>query len=348
VDIDRFLAGNQPVWDRLDDLTRRGLRGTASLSAAELDELVRLYQRASGHLSYVRTYFADPALVARLTTLVGRSGTLVYGTRPRNLRNLGRFFTVTFPAAVWDARRFVLASAFLTLAPAVAIGVWLANSPKAIEASGPAALRQAYVSHDFASYYSSQPSAQFAAQVTTNNIQVAFLAFAGGILLCGLTVFILLNNGANVGYAAGLFAAAGQQSRFYGLILPHGLLELSSVVVAGGAGLSLGWALRRPHPTRASSGDDGVGIGVDLHRGRHHRRVRHGFDASDRGTGRHRRGRGDSVCDLRGCVRKSGGSPRPHRCAGRRGSGMGGRRRLEHQRKVLEAADRLHLEIDVG
>jgi uncharacterized membrane protein SpoIIM required for sporulation len=246
VDIDRFLAANQPVWDRLDDLTRRGLRSTSSLSGAELDEAVRLYQRTSGHLSYARTYFADPALVARLTTLVGRSGTLVYGSRPRTFRNVGRFFTVTFPAAVWDARRFVVVSAALTLAPAVAVAVWLANSPKALDATAPAALRQAYLTHDFASYYSSQPSAQFAAQVTTNNIQVAFFAFAGGILLGSLTVFILVNNGANVGAAAGLFAAAGQQPRFYGLILPHGLLELSSVVVAGAAGLSLGWAIVSP------------------------------------------------------------------------------------------------------
>ena len=60
------------------------------------------------------------------------------------------------------------------------------------------------------------------------------------------TAFILVNNGANVGQAAGLFAAAGQQPKFYGLILPHGLLELSAIVVAGGAGLAIGWAIIDP------------------------------------------------------------------------------------------------------
>jgi uncharacterized membrane protein SpoIIM required for sporulation len=254
VDIDRFLVTNQPVWDRLDRLTTQGLRKTSSLSAAELDELVRLYQRTATHLSYVRTYFTDTALTARLTALVGRAATLVYGTRPRSWRAIGRFFAVTFPAAVWQARRFVLASAALTLAPAIAAAVWISHSPKALNAAAPAALRQAYLSHDFANYYSAQPSAQFAAKVTTNNIQVAFLAFAGGILLCGLTAFILVTNGANVGFAAGLFAAAGQQGRFYGLILPHGLLELTSVVVAGGAGLKLGWTLIDPGDrTRATA-----------------------------------------------------------------------------------------------
>lgn len=246
MDIDRFLATNQPAWDRLAALCHKAGRGVGRLDAAELDELVRLYQRVSSQLSYARTYFADPALTARLTALVGRANAVVYGSRPRSLRAFRTFFTTTFPAAVWDARRFVAVSAALVLVPAVVIAVWLAHSPRAIEASGPAALREAYVNHDFASYYRAQPSAQFAAQVQTNNIRVAFMAFAGGVAGCVLTAYLLAQNGAGVGYAAGLFAHAGRQQEFWGLILPHGLLELSSVIVAGAAGLRLGWALISP------------------------------------------------------------------------------------------------------
>ena len=77
-------------------------------------------------------------------------------------------------------------------------------------------------------------------------MQVAIYAFAAGILLCGVTAYILVTNGANVGVAAGLFAAAGQSPKFWGLILPHGLLELSAVVIAGAAGLRLGWAIIDP------------------------------------------------------------------------------------------------------
>ena len=99
---------------------------------------------------------------------------------------------------------------------------------------------------DFEAYYSSAPAGEFATSVTVNNIQVGFLAFASGILVCVLTAFILVTNGANVGQAAGLFAAVGQQPKFYGLILPHGLLELSAIVVAGGAGLAIGWAIVDP------------------------------------------------------------------------------------------------------
>ncbi len=162
------------------------------------------------------------------------------------MRSAGLFFTRTFPAALWHIRGFVAVSALLTLAPAIAVGAWLANSPKAVDAAAPAAVRQTYVNQDFAAYYSSQPAAAFATEVYTNNIRVAALAFGSGILLCVFTAYLLITNGASVGQAAGLFAAAGQSSKFYGLILPHGLLELTSVIIAGAAGLRLGWAVIDP------------------------------------------------------------------------------------------------------
>ena len=245
MDIDRFLAANRPAWDRLGELTRRGGRA-GRLSAGEIDELVELYQRVSTHLSYARTYFRDPALTAQLTGLVARAGAVVYGTRARTVRALAAFFAVTFPAALWHLRRHVAVSAALFLLPAAAIAIWVANSTAAVEATGPAAVREAYVNEDFEDYYSSQPAAQFASRVFTNNVQVGIMAFATGILGCLVTAAILALNGAHVGVAAGLFAAAGQQPKFWGLILPHGLLELTAVFVAGGTGLALGWTIIDP------------------------------------------------------------------------------------------------------
>lgn len=250
VDVDRFIVRNKGSWARLEELTRRR-RG--ALASAEVEELVQLYQRTSAHLSHARTQHADPALVARLTRLVAGAAGLLYSSRSRSAAGMARFFTTTFPAAVWHARRFVAVSALLLLVPAVVMGTWLARSDAALEASGPDAVREAYVQDDFESYYSSAPAGQFATQVTVNNIQVSILAFAAGALVCVVTAFILVNNGANVGLAAGMFAAAGEQPKFYGLILPHGLLELSAVIVAGGAGLAIGWAVVAPGDRRRSA-----------------------------------------------------------------------------------------------
>jgi uncharacterized membrane protein SpoIIM required for sporulation len=171
---------------------------------------------------------------------------VLQGRRAVGVGTLGRFFTVRFPVAVWELRRFVAVSALLTFLPAAAVALWISGSPAARDAAAPEALREAYVEQDFEAYYSDRPASEFATQVTVNNIRVSVLAFAGGMLLGLGTVVVLVGNGANLGFAAGLFAAAGEQPRFYGLILPHGLLELTAVVLAGAAGLALGWSMVAP------------------------------------------------------------------------------------------------------
>lgn len=245
MDVDRFVATNQDAWQRLDVLAARAGRSVKRLSPTELDELVALYQQVSTHLSLARTEYREPALTASLTQLTARAGAVVYGTRPRTLRALADFFAVTFPAALWHARHFIAISAAVFLVPALALGVWVAGSPAALDAAVPTELRDGYVEEEFEAYYEVSP--EFAAAVGTNNIQVGILAFASGIAFCVLTVLILLYNGASIGVVGGLFGAVGRLDVFFfGGILPHGLLELTAVFVAGGAGLRLGWTLLDP------------------------------------------------------------------------------------------------------
>src|SRR5207248_7706096 len=259
MDVDTFLATNQASWDRLSFLVQRAARRVGRLSPDELEEMVTLYQRTATHLSYARSTYRDPALTATLSSLVARAGSVVYGSRPRTLRALGRFFAVTFPAAVWHSRKFIGVSTALFLVPAFAIGLWVATSPRAVEATGPKAVREAYIDQDFEQYYRSAPASEFASHVFTNNVQVSIYAFAAGILLCLPAAFILMYNGAHVGVAGGLFASVGQQANFWGLILPHGLLELTAVFIAGGAGLRLGWTLVDPgdRTRRAALAEEG-------------------------------------------------------------------------------------------
>lgn len=246
MDIDRYIASHEPAWQRLEALTRRAERSVRGLQRPDLDELVDLHQRVSSNLSTVRASYDDPALSSHLSRLVARAGAVVHGTRGRSWADLGRALTWTFPAAVWHVRRPIAVSAGLFLAAAVAVGLWITGSPAAYEASMPPEVREAYLQRDFEAYYSSQPAAQFASYVFTNNVRVAILAFAAGIVLCVPTALVLGLNGAHLGVAAGLFTASGLAGRFWGLIVPHGLLELTAVFIAGGAGLRLGWTVIDP------------------------------------------------------------------------------------------------------
>lgn len=107
-------------------------------------------------------------------------------------------------------------------------------------------LQQLIAEEEFAAYYSSDAAQNFAGQVTINNIQVAFLAFALGVVAVVGPGLVLANNGMHVGVMAAVMHRAGEGPQFWGLILPHGLLEISAILVAGAAGLRLSWAIVAP------------------------------------------------------------------------------------------------------
>jgi uncharacterized membrane protein SpoIIM required for sporulation len=248
VNIDEYLRRNQADWERLRVLTLAASKRSNRLSPVEVDELLALYQRASAQLSHARVHYRDQALTMRLTELVAEANAVIYTAPSRPARVVADFFGREFPAAVWAARWFVLASALITLVPALVIGTWVATSDEAVGTLGTDAAREAYVEEEFEDYYSSAPAAQFSTEVLVNNIRVSFMAFALGIFFCVGTVYLLGYNGLQVGAAAGLFhsASVGEPGKFWGLILPHGMLEITAVIVAGAGGLRLGWCLIAP------------------------------------------------------------------------------------------------------
>lgn len=265
MDVDAFVAAHRAEWARLEALTRRSGR----LSGAEVDELVDLYQRAATHLSTVRSAAPDPALVARLSTLVARGRAAVTGTHAPVWDDVARFLARGFPAAVYRARWWAVGTAAAFLVVAFALGWWVAATPE-VQATiaAPEQIRQ-LVEQDFADYYSSEPAASFAARVWTNNAWVAALSIAFGGLLGLPVLWVLWQNAVNIAVAGGLMAAYGRLDLFFGLILPHGLLELTAVFVAAGVGLRLGWTILAPGerprgPAVAAEGRAAAGVALGL------------------------------------------------------------------------------------
>lgn len=244
--VEELVAEHGEAWDRLDDLAHRASRRASRLTGEEIDELTSLYLLTSSHLAWLRTHHPGLPVVTRLTTAVGLANGAIYGARRGAWTAFLTFFSTAFPAAVWFHRGRIAIAALALLGSAVAIGTWLANSDAAIEASADETTRAAYLESEFEDYYSSAPAEQFSTEVFINNVQVAFYAFAAGITLGIGTLVILVFNGAIGGVAGGLFHHAGQAEVFWGLILPHGLLEISAIIVAGAAGLGLGWSIVAP------------------------------------------------------------------------------------------------------
>jgi uncharacterized membrane protein SpoIIM required for sporulation len=245
VDLDAYVAAHSAQWARLEVLLRRASR-PRRLSGPEVDELVDLYQRVATHLSVVQSAGPDPALIGRLSTLVARARAVVAGGRRSTWADIGRFLAVDFPAICYRTRWWWIGAAAGFLVVAFACGLWIASSPQAQLAAAPPDVVRQLVEEDFENYYSSAPASEFAASVFTNNAYVAAQSIAFGVLLGLPVVYVLALNALNIGVTGGLMAANDRTGLFFGLILPHGLLEITAVLVACGLGLKIGWTVVDP------------------------------------------------------------------------------------------------------
>ena len=251
MDLDAYVAAHRGDWDRLEALVGRASR-PRRLSGSDVDELVELYQRAATSLSVVQSAGPDPVLVARLSTLVARGRSAVAGGRPALWRDVAGFLRAGFPAICYRTRFWWGGAAVFFAVVATSWGVFIASSARAQLAVAPPETVRRLVGQDFQRYYSSAPAQDFAAKVFTNNAFVSAQAVLFGVLLGIPVLFVLYSNALNVGVAGGLMAAHHRTGLFFGLLLPHGMLELTAVFVACGLGLKLGWTVVDPGPrTRA-------------------------------------------------------------------------------------------------
>ncbi|CAL9510945.1 hypothetical protein SUDANB6_03645 [Streptomyces sp. enrichment culture] len=267
MDLDVFVSAHRAEWDRLDALLRRRRR----LDGAETDELVTLYQRTATHLSLIRSSAPDPQLTGRLSQLVARARGAVTGTRRASWRDVTRFLGHGFPAAVYRTRHWWIPTALLSTAIAALLGWWIGTHPEVQSSiAAPRELRElTRPGGQYETYYSSHPAASFAAQVWTNNAWAAALCLILGVFLGLPVIWILFQNMLNLGVGVGLMSSAGRLDTFLGLVLPHGLLELTAVFVAAGTGLRLGWTLVDPGPRtrRAALAEEGraaIGMAIGL------------------------------------------------------------------------------------
>ncbi|PKW08196.1 Uncharacterized membrane protein SpoIIM, required for sporulation [Streptomyces sp. 1222.5] len=267
MDLDVFVSVHRAEWDRLDALLRRRRR----LDGAEADELVSLYQRAATHLSLLQSSAPDPQLTGRLSQLVARARSAVTGTRRASWRDVTRFLGQGFPAAVYRARHWWVPTALVSTAVAILLGWWIGTHPDVQSSiAAPSQLRElTRPGGEYETYYSSHPATSFAAQVWTNNAQAAAMCLVLGVFLGLPVLFILFENMLNLAVGFGLMSSAGRLDTFLGLVLPHGLLELTAVFVAAGTGLRLGWTLIDPGPrTRrtalAEEGRSAIAMAIGL------------------------------------------------------------------------------------
>jgi uncharacterized membrane protein SpoIIM required for sporulation len=241
MDLDTFVSTHTGEWRRLEDLS-----GRRRLDADEADELITLYRRAATHLSLVQSRTPDPATSAQLSGLLARARAAAVGvSKRRGWSALAHGITVDFPVAVYRAWRWWGGVAAASIAIAAAMMLYLRDHPERLSKVLPSGEVRQLVDHDFAGYYSAHPAQSFALQVWTNNAVVTALSLFLGVTIVG-TLYVMWQNVVNIGIVGGALLGAGKAGLFFGLILPHGMLELTAVFISGGVGLRTGWAWIAP------------------------------------------------------------------------------------------------------
>lgn len=246
MNLERFLRERQPSWAELEHLVAAAKGRPERLGAEGVRRLGPLYRRAAADLALARRRFPGDPTVARLEDLVGRARHLVYEGDVRRESPV-RFFLTGYWRRVRERPAALVAAAVLLLAPAALAAVWAAGDPGSAVGLVPREFRSVTEPRPpGGTDLSPGAGAAFSSAVFTNNVRVSFVAFAGGMTLGLVTAALLLFNGVLLGTVGGLALQSGNGAWFTELVAPHGLLELSCIVVAGAAGLRLGWAVLAP------------------------------------------------------------------------------------------------------
>lgn len=248
-----FIDRRRPEWERLAELLRRASTygGLQSLSGSELADIGKLYRRVTSDLSYVKANSVNDELIIYLNELAGRAHGILYVDQPTGgLHSVIQFLLRGFPILFRAKRRFIAMAAALMLLSSIFSAVIVARDsrtagyflPHNIERSGDGSHPSKKVSHP-----ENETPAAFSSFLMTHNIQVSLFAFAGGLSFGLLTVYALIQNGLMLGaFLVKPYQFLKDPLDVIAFIFPHGFIELTAIVIAGGAGLILGWSLIAP------------------------------------------------------------------------------------------------------
>lgn len=255
----RFLETRYEAWRRLEELVSKAGQGRLRrLTDGELHELTRLYPTVAVDVARARMYGLDAATQQRVNRLAIAAHGLLYRRRTvKKLPAIWHFFRRDYP------RLFRRLWPYMTLATSIFIVGVLASYaatrlvpsnaylfvPQGLDVSND----REVTSEDVSERFRQMPNSPMAAKIVTNNVNVAFYAFAAGITAGILTCYILLTNALMLGAFFGHFANHGLSYPLWSFLAPHGVLEIFAILVAGAAGLRLGLSLAVPGRLKRSA-----------------------------------------------------------------------------------------------
>lgn len=247
INLDSFLEKEKVYWDKLSKmLDNLEMYPDRKLSYLEISELYYLYKRAISGLSKVRTFSMERDKIDNLNILVGRAYSYLHGSSVKNkINSPGNWFFADIPNSFKKhLNKFGLSILITCVGMIFGCGILIfdyESKPYILPFShllGSPTERVEKENKAAGSNISGQ-EAPFASQLMTHNIQVSIYALALGLTLGVGTIILLFYNGVILGAVITDYVMDGQSLFLGGWLLPHGVIEIPAILIAGQIGFIL-------------------------------------------------------------------------------------------------------------
>lgn len=246
---ERFIDNKKTAWQRLEQLlTLLDSTSLSKLSREEVRELGRIYRRTASDLAIARAESRDPRLINYLNSLVIRAHGRIYRADAQGGQRIRGFYTREFPRTFRRTWRYTLLAFLVFMLFSVVGFVGSYNDPDFSELMGVSPAFRELVIETKTHWWEDLNSANQvgASSILTHNIQVTVYTFAFGALFGVGTLLYLAFNGANIASVLALTYREGFGNDLVTFMVAHGVIELSCIFMAGGAGLLIGSAMIMP------------------------------------------------------------------------------------------------------
>lgn len=247
MNLQRWLLQRKPDWVNLENILNKiDSSGIKALKSSEILTLGSLYRCASADLSRARVNNASEQIIAYLNNLTLRAHNNIYKLSSFKLSNIWDFIVYDFPCAFRETfAEFVLAFGIFVFAAVLAMLTVHSDPSNTSDYFVPPNVIQSLRQGNFwTDDLTSNPL--ISSQVMINNIRIALSALSFGMILGIGSLFIMFYNGFVIGGSIQVVAENGLLIKILTFISAHGVIELTTVFIAGAAGLIMGWALVNP------------------------------------------------------------------------------------------------------
>lgn len=232
-----FVKQNKDKWLRFESVLSNN-------NTIDPNELSDLYIEITDHLSYAKTFYRNSNTERYLNQIASQAHQKIYKTKKEPKNRLISFFKTEFPTMFYQHHRELLIS-FLVFLLFCIVGAYSAATEGDFVRS---ILGDAYVNMTIENIENDDPMAVYkqmgefnmALGITINNIRVALMAFAYGIMFGVGSLFIMMQNAIMLGSFQYFFYEKGLLWESVRTIWIHGTFEISVIIIAGCSGLVLG------------------------------------------------------------------------------------------------------------